>query len=175
MGLLEWPSVPEYPGEEVRLSPLRGSGEEKGILRLLPLWGLENPLGGECECSSPPLLPVLFSGSSGGRPKSSGPWPKLKPRPPRPSMASNRLCSSRDPFPRGREDRLDSPSPTSSSGAPRPVRPPRGELCDRGVNCLGGKGDLRELGVLSAHAGGGVELKTREGPEYDLIWRYLTY
>lgn len=102
---------------------------------------------GEGERSSPtPPLPLLFWGSRGGSgPGGSRPKPRLS----RPPMASSRLCSSRDPSPRVREDRLVC-SP--------PGRTPRGELWVRGW-----KGDLKEAGrVRSVHAGGGVELRTTE-------------
>lgn len=97
-----WDSLPA-PGDEVPLIPLRGSGvmeDEKGMLRLLPLRGLEYPLSeGERELSSPPSPPLLFSGNSGARPSSPS---RLKL--PRPSIASSRL-SSRPPFPNNNEDK----------------------------------------------------------------------
>lgn len=59
-------------GEDVPGVPracISGSTLGKGMLRELPLWGLENPLrAGEAEpleCS--PSEAILFSGSRGGR------------------------------------------------------------------------------------------------------------
>lgn len=138
--------------------------DENGMLRLLPLWGLENPLTeGEWEPSSIPSPTFLFSGSSGGRP----PCPPRF-RLPRPSMASRRLCS-RLPLPNNNEDKsvlfvsLWTPRPP-----PRPFRAPRGELwalgelSERGGEGWGGYGELREFGVRSCHTGGGVELHGRK-------------
>lgn len=134
--------------------------DEKGMLRLLPLRGLENPLReGEREPSSTPSPMRLFSGRRGARPPSPSMF-----RLPRPSMASRRLCS-RLPFPSNNEDKsvlsvaLREPGPP-----PRPFRGPRGELWalgvlrERGGEGWGGYGELREFGVWSCHTGGGVEL-----------------
>lgn len=151
------------PGDGAPLSPLRGSGvmgDEKGILRLLPLWGLENPLrDGERESSFPPLL---FSGSSGASPSSP-----RKFRLPSPSMASSRLWSS-PPFPNNNEVKsVLSASLCTPVSPPRPFRAPRGELWalgllrERGGEGWGGYGEFREFGVWSCHTGGGVELQRK--------------
>lgn len=170
-----WDDLPA-PGDWAPLSPLRGSGvmgDENGMLRLLPLCGLENPLReGECEPSSIPSPPLLFSGSNGGRP----PCPPRF-RLPRPSMASSRLCS-RPPFPNNNEDKsapsvavLWTPRPP-----PRPLRAPRGELWafgvlrERGGEGWGGYGEFREFGVRSCHTGGGVELQRRRGGNNESVF-----
>lgn len=154
------------PGDGAPLSPLKGSGvigDENGMLRLLPLWGLENPLReGDWEPSSPPS-PLLFSGSSGGRP----PCPPRF-RPSRPSTASSRLCS-RLPFPNNNEDKsVLSVSLWTPTPPPRPFRAPRGELWalgvlrERGGEGWGGYGEFWEFGVRSCHTEGGVELRKRK-------------
>lgn len=155
------------PGDGAPLIPLRESGvtgDENGMLRLLPLWGLENPLReGEWEPSSPTSPPLLFSGSSGGSP------PRF--RLSRPSTASSRLWSSL-PFPSNNEDKsvlsvsLCNPRPPL-----RLFRALWGELWALGVlRERGGEGwwwygEFWEFGIRSCHTGGGVELQRtkREG------------
>lgn len=132
-------------------------GEEKGRLRLLPLRGLETPLReGEQESCSLPPLPLLFSGSSGGRPVC--PPPRF--RRSRPSTASSRLCS-RPPFPSNNKDKsVLSVSPCNPRPPLRPLRAPRGELLATGV-LRGRGGEDWGFGIRSCHRGGGVALHTR--------------
>lgn len=163
------------PGDVAPLSPLRGSGvmdDEKGMLRLLPLWGLENPLSeGEREPTSLPSTTRLFSGSVGTKPPST-----VRFRLPRPSMASSKLCS-RSPFPSKDKSVLSAPR-WMPGLPPRPFRASRGELWAFGVlGSRGGEGwegygelrELREFGVRSCQTGGGVELKKkRDGG----LWKF---
>lgn len=172
-----WHSLPA-PGDGVPLTLLRGSGvmgdgNGNGMLRLLLLWGLENPLReGEWEPSSPPSPPLLFSGSSGGSPPCT---PRF--RLSRPSMASSRLCS-RPPFPSNNEDKsVLSVSLCNPRPPPRPFRAPRGELWalgvlrERGGEGWGGYGEFWEFGIRSCHTGGGVELQRREGG-LRIMWKF---
>lgn len=149
-----WDTLPP-PGDGAPLTPLRGSGiteDENGMLRLLPLLGLENPLReGEREPRSLPSPPLLFSGSSGGRP------PKF--RLSRPSMASSRLCS-RLPLPSNNEEKSALSVTLWRGPPPRSLRAPWGELWALGV--LTERGDEGwEFGVWSCHIGRGVELGRR--------------
>lgn len=154
-----WHSLPAT-GDGAPLTVLRGSGvtgDENGMLRLLSLWGLENPLReGEWDPSSPTSPPLLFSGSSGGRPPCT---PRF--RLSRPSTASCRLCS-RPPFPSNNEDKSAlSVSLCNPRPPPRPFRALRGELWAVGVlRERGGEG--WEFGIRLCHAGGGVELQRTE-------------
>lgn len=120
------------PGEGAPPTPVGESGvmgEEKGRLRLLPLRGLEKPLReGERENCSLLSLPLLFWGSSGGRPLSPPPRFRLS----RPSTASSRLCS-RPPFPSNKDKSVLSVSLCNPGPPLRPLRAPRGELLAIGV------------------------------------------
>lgn len=153
-----WDCLPA-PGDEAPLIPLRGSGvmeDEKGMLRLLPLRGLEYPLSeGERELSSPPSPPLFFSGNSGARPSSPN---RLKL--PRPSIASSRL-SSRPPFPNNNEDKSVLSLPLWAPAGPWGELWALGELRDRGGDGWEGYGEFREFEVWSCHTGGGVELWER--------------
>lgn len=153
-----WQGRIPAPGDGAPLSPLRGSGvteDEKGMLRLLPLWGLEYPLSeGEREPNSPPSPPLLFSGSSGARPSSPS-----RLRLPRPSIASSRL-SSRPPFPNNNEDRSVLSVPLQTPVGPRGELWALGELRDWGGEGWGGYGEFMEFGVRSCHTGG-EELQER--------------
>lgn len=153
------------PGEGAPLSPLKGSEVvegEKEMLRLLLLWGLENPLrDGEWEPVSPASIPLLFSGNIG-----AGPLSPPRFRLPRSSTASSKL-HSRSPFPNNNnEDKSVLSVPLQTSKVPaRLFRGSRGELWAFGVRMVwggegwGGYGEFRELGVRSSHTGGGVELE----------------
>lgn len=155
------------PGDEAPLSPLNGSEvreDDIGMLMLLQLCGLENPLQeGDRDPSSPTSPVLLFSGSSGAIPASP---PRF--RFPRPSTASSRLCS-RPPFPNdNNEDRSGLLVPLQPPELlPWPFWNPRGELWafgefrGRGGERWGGYGEFQEFGVRLCHTGGGVELQIK--------------